>query len=191
MARIRMAEVKDAANLLAIYRDYIPTTITFEYETPSEEEFASRVRRVLEEYPYLLWEEEGKVLGYAYAHRAQERAAYQWNAELSVYVAKDAHGRGIGKALYCALLELLEVQGVRNVYGVITGENRKSVEFHRNLGFTEAGVWHRTGFKNGKWLDVVWMEKRFGGDDAPVPMRPIAQIDAVCVEGVLAKHENL
>ena len=133
MVVIRMAEVTDAPALLALYRPYIAATITFEYEVPTVEEFARRIAHTREAYPYLLCEEEGRVLGYAYAHRARERAAYQWDAELSVYVSGEAHGRGIGRALYAALMELVEAQGVRNFYGVITGENPRSIRFHEEL----------------------------------------------------------
>lgn len=190
MPVIRMAEEKDAAALLEVYRPYIATTVTFEYEVPAVEEFAHRVRHTRQEYPYLLCEENGVVLGYAYAHRSRERAAYQWNAELSVYVSKDAHGRGIGRVLYRALMELLELQGVRNFYGVITGENTRSIRFHEQLGFTVAGVHHRTGYKNGKWLDVVDMEKLVEGQDPPAPVRRVGELAQKQVQEILCRYTN-
>ena len=186
----RMAEIKDAAALLAIYRPYLATTITFEYEVPTEEEFAQRIQSTLENYPYLLCEENGEVLGYAYAHRARERAAYQWGAELSVYVDRNAYGRGIGRALYCALMELLQAQGVRILYGVITEENQQSIRFHERLGFAVAGVHHRTGYKNGRWLDVVDMEKHLPGEDPPAPVREIGTLDQEQVEEILRRYEK-
>lgn len=188
MPLIRIAEVKDAGELLAVYRPYIATTVTFEYEVPTEEEFARRICSTLEGYPYLLCEENGEVLGYAYAHRAKERAAYQWDAELSVYLRECAYGRGIGRALYCALMELLQAQGVRNLYGVITGENQRSIQFHEQLGFTVAGVHHRTGFKNGRWLDVIDMEKHLPGEDPPAPVRAVTTLEEVLVEEILARY---
>lgn len=184
--RLRMAEEADAAALLAVYLPYMATTITFEYTAPSEEEFAARVRDTLRDYPYLLCEEEGQVLGYAYAHRLKSRAAYQWDAELSVYISAAAWGRGIGQALYGALLALLEAQGVRNVYGVITADNERSIAFHRGMGFSDAGVHHKTGYKNGRWLDVVWLEKRLGGEEPPVPVRPICTLGGEAVAALLA-----
>ncbi len=188
MLRIRMAEEKDAAALLEIYRPYIATTVTFEYEVPTVEEFARRVRHTLEHYPYLLCEEDGRVLGYAYAHRARERAAYQWDAELSVYISGDAHGRGVGRALYSALMELVEAQGVRNLYGVITGENERSIRFHKMLGFEVAGVHHRTGYKNGKWLDVVDMEKHIDGEDPPAPVRHMEELKREQIEEIFCRR---
>lgn len=188
MPRIRMAEEKDAAALLDIYRPYIATTVTFEYEVPTVEEFTRRVRHTLEHYPYLLCEENGKVLGYAYAHRARERAAYQWDAELSVYISGDEHGRGIGRALYSALMELVAAQGVRNFYGVITGENTRSIRFHEELGFTLAGVHHRTGYKNGKWLDVVDMERCLEGVDPPAPVRGMDVLTEQQREEILCRY---
>ena len=97
---IRFATEEDAQALLAIYAYYIDTEITFEYELPTEAEFRKRIRTVLEEYPYLIYEEAGNILGYAYAHRHLERAAYQWNVELTVYLHPDAVSRGIGRRLY-------------------------------------------------------------------------------------------
>lgn len=188
MVVIRMAEVTDAPALLALYRPYIATTITFEYEVPTVEEFTRRIAHTREAYPYLLCEEEGRVLGYAYAHRAKERAAYQWDAELSVYVSADARGRGIGRALYAALMELLALQGVRNLYGVITGENTGSIRFHERLGFTVAGVHHRTGYKNGRWLDVVDMEKHMEGEDPPAPLRRTEELDGAQLREILCRR---
>ena len=112
--QLRFADEHDAAACLAIYAQYIDTSITFETALPSEDEFAGRIRSYGAVYPWLIAEEEGKILAYAYAHRAQERAAYDWNAELSVYVSKNAAGRGLGTRLYRALLALLKEQGVRN-----------------------------------------------------------------------------
>ena len=140
---LRFADEHDAAACLAIYAQYIDTSITFETALPSEDEFAGRIRSYGAVYPWLIAEEDGNVLAYAYAHRAQERAAYDWNAELSVYVSKDAAGMGLGTRLYRALLELL----------------------------------HNTGYKNGRWRDVVWFEKHIGSfDGAPELLRPISQI---------------
>lgn len=97
---IRFADPGDAAACLAVYAQYIDTSITFETVLPSEAEFSGRIRSYGAVYPWLIAEEDGRVLAYAYAHRAQERAAYGWNAELSVYVSRDAAGRGLGTKLY-------------------------------------------------------------------------------------------
>lgn len=176
---IRFATVYDAEALLSIYGQYIDTSITFEYVLPSVSEFQERIRQISQGYPYLVYEENGAIRGYAYAHRHQERAAYQWNAELSVYLDRRIQSRGVGKKLYAALLELLTAQGVKTAYGCITLPNRKSVGLHKAMGFSSAGVHHRAGYKNGRWHDVVWYEKALGpyGDD-PAPVTPIGAVGA-------------
>lgn len=175
--QLRFADERDTAACLAIYAQYIDTSITFETALPSEAEFAGRIRSYGAVYPWLVAEEDGEILAYAYAHRAQERAAYDWNAELSVYVSKNAAGRGFGTRLYRALLALLKEQGVRTAYGVVTMPNDASAALHRKLGFRQLGVYHSTGYKNGSWRDVVWFEKHIGSfDGAPEPLRPIGQI---------------
>ena len=174
---IRFADPGDAAACLAVYAQYIDTSITFETVLPSEAEFSGRIRSYGAVYPWLIAEEDGHVLAYAYAHRAQERAAYGWNAELSVYVSRDAAGRGLGTKLYTVLLALLQKQGVRTAYGVVTMPNDASSALHQKLGFRTLGTYRNTGYKNGRWRDVVWFEKHIGSfDGAPEPLRPIGQI---------------
>ena len=109
-----------------IYSQYIDTPITFEYALPTEAEFTERVKKISSVYPYLVCEVNGRIIGYAYAYRQKERMAYQWNAELSIYLGRPYTSQGIGKRLYCALIELLEKQGVKNVYGGVTLPNVKS-----------------------------------------------------------------
>ena len=162
---IRFAAEADAPALLAIYAQYIETGITFEYELPSREEFARRIREFGGTYPYLVWEEDGRIVGYAYAHRQAERAAYQWNAELSVYVDENCTGMGMGKALYQALIEILKCQNVKNAYALVTSPNEKSDALHKSMGFTLEGVSHNTGYKMGKWLDVSSYVKAIGPHD--------------------------
>ena len=173
---IRFADPGDAAACLAVYAQYIDTSITFETVLPSEAEFSGRIRSYGAVYPWLIAEEDGHVLAYAYAHRAQERAAYGWNAELSVYVSRDAAGRGLGTKLYTVLLALLQKQGVRTAYGVVTMPNDASSALHQKLGFRTLGTYHNTGYKNGRWLDVVWFEKPIGSfTGEPRPLIPIPQ----------------
>ena len=117
---IRFAEETDSRELLRIYGQYMDTPITFEYVLPSEEEFAGRIRSIRREgYPYLVCEEDGRAVGYAYAHRAFERAAYQWDAELSIYLDKGHTAAGLGGRLYRILMELLALQGVRTAYACV------------------------------------------------------------------------
>ena len=116
---LRFAAPEDVSALLSIYERYISTPITFEYTLPSLEEFARRVASVQTFYPYLVAEENGELLGYAYAHRIAERAAYRWGAELSIYLRPDAVRRGLGKQLYQSLIALLRLQGVRTAWSPV------------------------------------------------------------------------
>ena len=174
---IRFAKEADAKALLSIYQHYIDTEITFEYVLPSEREFQERIREVSEEYPYLVYEEEGSILGYAYAHRHLERAAYQWNVELTVYLHPNAVSRGIGRELYERLLGILKEQGICNAYSLITRPNEKSEKLHEAMGFTLLGVLNNTGYKNGKWRDVSWYEKQLNPyAENPVPFTKISDL---------------
>lgn len=156
---IREASLKDASRILEIYKPYITdTTITFEYEVPSLSEFEARIQRIQERFPYLVCELDGEIVGYAYADTYMIRAAYDWCAELSVYVDRDRRGAGVGRALYEALFRLLKEMHIINLYAVITEENDKSVAFHKKLGFETFAVYKNSGYKHGKWLDVIWME---------------------------------
>ena len=164
----RFAGPADAPALLRIYGQYIDTPVTYECALPSAEAFAGRIREISAGYPYLVCEEDGQVLGYAYAHRLAERAAYQWDAELSVYLDRAATSRGIGTKLYERLLALLRLQGICTVYGIVTVPNEKSERLHLGLGFRRIGIHRSTGYKNGAWRDVAWFDKQI----APYPDQP-------------------
>ncbi|MDO4315886.1 MAG: GNAT family N-acetyltransferase [Oscillospiraceae bacterium] len=183
---IRFAAEGDSAALLRIYGQYIDTPITFEYTLPTEAEFARRIRDITAVYPYLVCEEDGRIVGYAYAHRQAERAAYQWNAELSVYLDKEHTGRGLGKRLYGMLMDLLRLQGIRTVYALVTVPNEKSEGLHRRLGFRHMGTQRGTGYKNGAWRDVAWFEKAIAphsGD--PAPLLCLGQMPAERIADIL------
>ncbi len=188
MNTIRFAAPDDAAALLRIYAQYIETPITFEYTLPSEEEFARRIRDIQAVYPYLVYIEDGEVLGYAYAHRFQERAAYQWGAELSVYLDRGCVSHGIGSQLYTLLLELLRLQNVRTAYALVTLPNTKSEALHRHFGFKLCGVWHSSGFKNGRWYDMGSFEKQLlPYDSSPAPLRPLSDLPQEDVQALLER----
>lgn len=186
--KLRFATFEDVPALLSIYQQYISTTITFEYELPSPAEFARRVSSVSEVYPYLVLEEEGAVLGYAYAHPIAQRAAYGWGAELSIYLHPDATGKGLGRRLYQALIDLLRLQGVRTVYGLVASPNSASENLHASLGFHLMGVQQKAGYKNGRWIDLLWFDKAitpYAPEPAPVvpvPALPSAQVQAVFID---------
>lgn len=187
--KIRLAEESDAAEILAIYAPYIEeTNITFEYEVPSVADFKERICEIAGHYPYLVCLVEGKIVGYAYAHRQMERAAYQWNAELSVYIAGEAHHQGIGKALYSALIEILKLQNVQNVYAIVTSPNPDSEKLHQHFGFRTVGLYPKTGYKFGQWIDVSWLEKPIGKHESnPEPFLSIEKIAGEKIAQILDK----
>lgn len=178
--KIRFATPADASALLTIYARYIETPVTFEYSLPSEREFMDRIADMSGFYPYLVCEEMGNIAGYAYAHRHMEREAYQWNAELSVYLDPASTSKGLGKKFYGILIEILKLQGIRTVYGGVTLPNLKSEALHRALGFQLVGTYHNAGYKSGKWHDVAWFEKQIA-EYATEP-KPVVSIAALPVE---------
>ena len=188
---IRPARPEDAAALLAIYAPYVEkTAVTFEYQPPSLEEFAGRIRRTLARYPYLAAEREGRILGYAYAGPFHPRPAYCWSAEASIYVAEAARGSGVGSALYRALEQLLAAQGILNVNACIAVPcgahdpylTNHSAEFHAHWGYQLVGRFHRCGYKFGRWYDMIWMEKFLGEHpERPRAVVPFPQVDWTAV----------
>lgn len=190
--KIRMIEEKDIQAVLDIYKPYIETTaITFETEVPTYEEFAQRVNHKLEQFPWLVYEEEGKILGYAYASLMRERAAYSWDAELSVYLQEGNHGLGIGSKLYLVLEAILKEMNFVNLYGCITYPNEKSVRLHQKLGYKAIGIFHNSGYKLGSWHDVLWMEKQIRPWTTPEKTKTIHEIDKVKLECLLNQTDKL
>ena len=158
---LRIATEADVPAILEIYAPYVTdTTITFEYTVPTAAEFLQRFREITAEFPWLVWEEQGEILGYAYACHPFQRAAYSWSAEPSIYLRPEAQGKGIGRKLYAGLEELLKEMGYRMLFALITGENRGSCAFHEKLGYTLAGTLETAGYKMGRWCSVFWMEKQ-------------------------------
>lgn len=192
MVRVRQATVADAAAVLAVYAPYVEdTAITFETAVPTEEAFAARMEAVIGEYPYLVVECDGVIVGFAYAHRLGERGAYAWNAELSVYFAAPYRGLGWGSVLFWALVDLLSQQGVRNAYSLITVPNEASRRLHAKLGFELMGIQRDAGYKCGAWHDVAWLRKAIGPfDDAPTPIVPMRDVDESAVREVLETAEE-
>ena len=189
---IRRAAAGDAAALLDIYAPYIrDTAITFEYDVPAAEEFAARIGDIARTHPYLVCERDGRPVGYAYAHNIRERAAYDWAAELSVYLAPAAQRQGAGTALYRCLIDLLAMQNLRILYGCVTLPNEKSERLHEKLGFAPVGVWHGAGWKFGRWHDVGWLEKRLGGDGAAQPVIPFPQLDGQKIQECLDRYTEM
>lgn len=174
--KIRVARAQDAEALARIYAYYVEkTAITFEYEAPDAAEMETRRKKIFEHYPYLVAEQEGRVLGYAYAHAFYGRAAYAWSVEASIYVASDARGQGLGRKLYAALEDALRGMGVLNINACIAVPRTESdpyltngsLAFHKRLGYNMVGIFHQSGCKFGRWYDVVWMEKMLGEHEEP------------------------
>ncbi len=167
---IRCATVKDAEALLKIYAYYVENTaITFEYEVPSVEEFQQRIANTLKKYPYLVVEKEGVILGYAYAGLFKDRAAYDWSAEVTIYLKYDAVKSGLGRKLYEELETEMKKRGFLNLYACIGYPieedeylTRNSAEFHAHLGYQTVGEFHKCGYKFGRWYNMIWMEKLLG-----------------------------
>lgn len=167
---IRIASPSDAPELLAIYAPYITkTAISFEYDVPSVEEFADRIRTTLEKYPYLAAESDGHIVGYCYVSILHGRQAYDWSVETSIYVDQNCKRMGIGKKLHDALEQALSAMGILNLYACIAfpiGEDpyltEDSVHFHEHLGYTHTAHFHKCGYKFNRWYDIVWMEKTIG-----------------------------
>lgn len=170
--QIRHAEIRDAAAVAEIYAHYVrETAITFATVPPTAEDYASRMAD--DRYPFLVAEDAAGVAGFAYAAAFRQKEAYRWDVEMTIYLAPGRGGCGTGSRLMEACLQLLTAQGYLNAYSCITLPNPASVGLHRRFGFAELGVFPRTGYKLGKWHDVVWMARQLGAfTDAPAePVR--------------------
>ena len=173
---IRFATPSDAATLLAIYAPYVENTaITFEYEVPTIEDFANRIEKTLEKYPYLVAEEDGLILGYAYASTYYARAAYDWAVELSVYVSQDARGKGVGSKLYDELEDLLDQMGYMHFLACISLPNEDSIAFHTKRGYKQVAHFPKIGYKFERWHDIVWLQKSL--DKQAKPIKPLKEME--------------
>ena len=170
LMEIRSAKTADAERLLEIYDYYVKNTaITFEYDTPSTEEFTARMEHTMERYPYLVIEADGRIEGYAYAGVFKDRAAYDRSCETTIYIDRYVRKNGMGRMLYEALEEKLKAMGILNLYACIAYPDtedeyltRNSAEFHEHLGYSKVGEFHKCGYKFGRWYNMIWMEKMIG-----------------------------
>ena len=164
---IRLATPGDAKALLHIYAPYILNTgVTFEYEVPGEEEFRERIRKTLEQYPYLVAYKENQIIGYAYAKPLGERVAFSHSAETAIYLSQNARGHGVGKLLYGELEKILKLQNITNLYAAVSYReledetiSHASPHFHLAMGYRKAAHFSKCGYKFGRWYDIVWYEK--------------------------------
>ena len=179
---IRTVTEKDAHELLEIYRPYVENTaITFEYDVPSVEEFSDRIRRISAKYPYIAAVENGKIAGYAYAGVFKNRAAYDWSVEVTVYVKKGLHRKGIGAKLYSALEKLLAAQHITNLYACVAYPEKED----EYLTF-DSVKFHGCAFKFNKCYHMVWLEKILTQTDiTPLPVIPFSKLDKALINKIV------
>lgn len=181
-----MATVDDAEAIQKIYSPFVTeTSVSFETIPPSVDEMAQRISTTLQRTPWLVCEQDGRVMGYAYASKHRDRAAYQWSVEVSAYVRPEGRRTGVARALYDRLFEILVLQGFYSAFAGITLPNEASVAFHRAMGFRDIGVFHSIGYKFGQWHDTGWLERPLRPYDqpgeAPTPLSyvPSAEVNAL------------
>ena len=168
MPLVRDATPDDAAACAAVYAPYVTeTAISFEDVPPSAEEMARRIAAAQQRHAWLVLEDDGAVVGYAYAGPYKERAAYRWSCEVSVYLAPGRGRSGGGRLLYEALFDRLVERGYRTAVAGMTQPNEASGAFHRALGFEPVGTWREIGWKHGRWRDVTWVQRSLTADDGP------------------------
>jgi L-amino acid N-acyltransferase YncA len=183
---IRVADERDARAIAGIYAPAITdSSISFELTPPDAREMAGRIVAIERQYPWLVYESSKTVLGYVYASTHNERAAYRWSVDVTAYIRHDAHRRGIGRALYTALFDILVLQGFRTACAGVTLPNTASVRMHAAMGFQEVGVYHDVGYKFGKWHDVGWYERPLA-EHVLEPPEPVAFPELVGSPGVKA-----
>jgi L-amino acid N-acyltransferase YncA len=169
---VRDARAEDAAACAAIYAPYVTdTTISFETEPPTPAEMAERIADAVGHHAWLVLEESGRVVGYAYGGPFNPRAAYRWSCQVSVYLERGRRRTGGGRALYEALFSRLAERGYRSVLAGMTLPNEASEGLHLALGFEPVGIYRRIGYKHGSWHDVAWVQRRIGGSEEP-PAEP-------------------
>ena len=167
---VRDATPADAAACRDVYAPYVTgTAVSFETEPPTAEEMARRIAAAQERHAWLVLDEGGAVRGYAYGGPFMAREAYRWSCTVSVYLERARRRTGAGRALYTALLDRLAARGYRRVLAGVTLPNEASLGLHRALGFTDAGLYRRVGWKDGAWHDVAWLQRDLGAGPAGDP----------------------
>lgn len=168
---IRMATLEDCERILEIYAPYVlETTVSFETQVPSVEEFRDRMKGIQEQYPWLVCEVDGKIAGYAYASKHAQRAAYQWSVDVSIYLDESYHRMHIATELYQAVIDIVRKQGYYTAYALISVPNERSDAFHEKFGFQHVGTLHKAGYKHGEWHDLKYFEYELADyPDTPIP----------------------
>jgi L-amino acid N-acyltransferase YncA len=190
---IRLAVDSAAAAIARIYSPaVIDHVISFEIVAPDASEMTERLRKIRPQYPWLVFEEDGAILGYAYASSHKDRWAYQWSVDVCAYVDVNAHRRGVGRALYTSLFAVLVLQGYRNAYAGVTLPNPASEGLHRAVGFTPVGTYHKVGYKFGEWHDVAWFERELAERviDPPPPRAITSFQGAATLAAAIARGDG-
>ncbi len=174
---IRDAALEDAASILNIYSPYIiDTSITFETEIPSVDDFRSRIASVTSMYPWFVAESNGVVAGYAYASRHKERAAYRWCVDFAIYISPSFQGKGLGSLLYGELIGVVKALGYYNAFGIISLPNEASVRLHESYGFVKTAHIRSAGYKRGSWHDIGHWQLRLREEESE-PAEPLPYIN--------------
>ena len=184
---VRDATVEDAAACAAIYAPFVrDTVISFELEPPTVPQMAARIEAALARHAWLVLEDDGRVVGYAYGSTFNARAAYDWSTSVSVYTEPGRRRSGAGRALYTALFDRLAARGYRTALAGVALPNEASVGLHTAMGFEPVGTYRRVGWKLGRWHDVTWFQRPLGdgpADDGVPPARPGAHVDTTASPG--------
>lgn len=188
MAHIRLACGDDAPSIIAILKEYIDTPHTLQYEVPSVSETVAIVEAIKKNYPILIIEDsDSRVVGYAFARRNLEQMALSWNAELRAFISLSSRGKGFGATVTSVLIDILKLQNVCNVYSLVSEANPRCESLHNKLGFSLCGTLHKTGFKNGRWIDMHYYEKRINDVENPESFIPLSAIDDAKIQEILHK----
>ena len=184
--KFRLAQLSDAEDLLNIYAPYVKNTdITYEYEVPSIDEFRRRMENVLSKFPYIVAIVDDKIAGYVYASTFRQRVVYNWGLETSIYIMEQIQGNHLGEKLYKILEAILQKQNITNLYASITYPNPQSIMFHTKMGYKKIAHFTKCGYKAGKWLDMIFMEKMINKHCIParkiiyLPDMPKSEIDEI------------
>ena len=157
---IREVCLKDAKDIAEIYNTYIEqTTITFETSPVNEEEMRKRIQDISAHYPYFVYEKNGEIIGYCYAHKWKEKKAYNHTAETTIYLKRNQCGKGIGKELMNTLIDACKEKGIHALIACITVPNEASVKLHESLGFQQVSRFYEVGYKFDRRLDVYDFER--------------------------------
>jgi L-amino acid N-acyltransferase YncA len=180
MIKVRLATINDAQQITDIYSPNISkAAISFETEVPSAEEMQNRIETILQKYPWIVCEIDGKIAGYVYASKHRDREAYQWSCECTIYMHNDFKGKGIGKELYQLLFEILQLQGFRNVYAGITLPNEGSITIHEKCGFKHFATYENIGYKFAEWHSVGWWKLQINDYNLqPPPPLKISELNS-------------